>query len=182
MAPSLLAPNTGNLLIGKGILSFKKTGAADYVDLGNCTDITLTPDMETLEHFSSRAGVRSKDLTVILEKKASVTFTMEEFTAHNIGMMLLGAVNEADVGGPSIDIFSEASVTCALKFVGTSEVGPKINVDLYNVSITPSGDFSLISDDWGNMEVTADVLLSEEVGPNLGKFGKVQITNIPEGS
>lgn len=175
--PTLIAPNTANLMIGKGICSFKKTGGADYVDLGNVTEVVLTPDLTTLEHFTSRAGVKQKDLTVVLEKKSSLKFVMEEFTPHNVGLMLLGAVDEAAVGGPEVDIFSESLVTGAFKFVGTNDIGPKWTMDLYNISILPSGDFGLITDEWGNMEITADVLASTEA-PNIGKFGIIKLTNL----
>lgn len=180
--PTLIAPNTGNLMIGKGICSFKRTGAADYVDLGNVTDVVLTPDMTTLEHFTSRAGVKQKDLTVILEKKSSLKFTMEEFTPHNVGLMVLGAVDELAVDGPTVEIFSESLITGAFRFVGTNDIGPKWQMDLYNISVLPSGDFGLITDEWGNMEITADVLADQAVGPTFGKFGILKLLNLASAS
>jgi hypothetical protein len=177
--PSLIGGNTGNLKIGKGICSFKREGSAEYVDLGNVTDVVLTADVETLDHFTSRSGVRSKDLVVTLSNGGQVQFTMEEFTPHNIGLKLVGDVDELAVGGPEIDIWSLASIVGAFRFVGTNDVGPKLTVDLFKVSITPDGDFGLIEDDWGNMQVNAEVLKDDTVGPTLNKFGTVKITNEP---
>jgi hypothetical protein len=177
MTATLLAPNTGNLRVGKGELKFKRTGDATAISFGNCTDIVLTPDMETLEHFSSLAGIKTRDLVVILSKKVALKFTMEEFTPHNMGIMLLGAVDEAAVGGPEIDIFSESSITGEVTFISNNDIGPKYDVTLYNVSITPTGDFSMISEEWGTMECEADVLPAQS-GPTAGKFGLVKVTNI----
>lgn len=174
--PTLESPNVSNLQVGKGIVSFKKTGDANYRDMGDVTSLVITPDLTTLEHFTSRAGVKTKDLTVILEKKGTVKLTMEEITAHNWALMALGSVNEAAVGGPEVDIFSESLVTGSLKFVGTNDIGPKVTVELYNVSVTPDGDIQLISDEWNEMELTMDMLAATD-GPNAGKFGLAKWTD-----
>lgn len=175
--PTLLSPNVGNLRIGKGIARFKRTGAPDFVHLGNCPSISLEPNMETLDHFSSMAGVRQKDLTIILEKAATLALTMEEFTANNLSLMLVGPVDELAVGGPTIEIFGSNAIEGEFEFESTNEIGPKFTVHLYNVSFTPSGQLQLISDEWGNMEVEAQILAANS-GPNVGKFGTVQITNL----
>lgn len=174
--PTLTSPNIDNLQVGKGIVSFKKTGEADYRDMGNVSAMSITPDFTTLEHFTSRAGVKQKDLTVTLEKKGTVQLTMEEITAHNFALMVLGAVNEAAVGGPEVEIFSEGTITGSLKFEGTNDIGPKITVELWNVSITPDGEIDLISDEWNQMELTMDVLAASE-GANAGKFGTAKWTD-----
>lgn len=176
--PTLLAPSTGNLTIGKGVASFKKTGAADYVDLGNCPEVVLTPDLETLEHFTSRSGVKTKDLVVVLTKSAQIKVTMEEVTSFNMSLMLMGDVDNAAVGGPRVEIFSLSTLTGAFKFVGENDIGAQVTMELWNVSLVPSGDFGLISDEWNNFEITGDVLIAD-TGPNVGQFGYVQITNIP---
>lgn len=170
------SPNVNNLQVGKGIVSFKKDGDVAYRDLGNVTSMTLTPEVETLEHFSSREGVRKRDVLIVLEQKMAVSIVMEEFTANNLAMMVYGSVDEAAVGGPTVEIFGISQVKGALRFVGTNDYGPKITVDLWNVSWTPSGDLQMISDEWNNMEVTGEVLAAES-GPNAGKFGQMQITN-----
>src|SRR5688572_2457139 len=105
-APSLTAPNTGNYRLGKGVLEFKRDGAADFVHLGNAIEVALTGANEFLEHFSSMLGVRKKDLEVVVEQGGTFGMTLEEFTAHNLGLMVLGDVNEAAIGGPTIEIFS----------------------------------------------------------------------------
>ena len=170
------SPNVNNLQVGKGIVSFKKQGESDYRDLGNVTSFKITPDADTLEHFSSRTGVKKRDVLIVLQQKMKVTMVMEEFTANNLAMMVYGTVDEAAMDGPAVEIFGISQVKGALKFVGTNDYGPRVNVDLWNVSWTPSGDLEMISDEWNNMEVEGEVLAAES-GPNAGKFGQMQITN-----
>ena len=174
--PTELSPNVENLQVGKGIVSFKKEGDADYRDLGNVNSIILTPEVETLEHYTSRAGIKKRDRLVTLQQKATVKMVMEEITANNLAMMVYGTVDEAAMGGPTVEIFGGQELKGALKFVGTNDLGPKITMILDNVSWTPSGDLQMISDEWNNMEVTGAVLPAES-GGRVGKFGTLQITN-----
>lgn len=174
--PTELSPNVDNIQVGKGIVSFKKDGDSTYRDLGNCTAFTITPDAETLEHFTSREGTKKRDLLIVIQQTATVAITMEEMTAQNIAMMVYGTVDLAAVGGPEVEIFGASEVKGALKFVGTNDVGPKMTVDLYNVSWKPSGDLNMISDEFNNMELEGDVLAASS-GPNVGKFGLIKITN-----
>ena len=175
--PTMESPNVGNLQVGKGIVSFHKTGDADFRDLGNVTSFVVTPEVENLEHFSSREGTRKKDLVIVLEQGGTVKIVMEEITAYNLAIMVLGDLDEAAVGGPEVEIFASTAITGHLRFVGTNDVGPKVTIDLYNVSFTPSGDLEMISDEWNNMEVTGDVLVGTEA-PNVGKFGLAKFTNV----
>lgn len=158
--PTLLSPNTDNYQIGKGVFTFKQEGKSTFRDLGNVESGVLTPKLTTLDHFSSRLGVKSKDKTITLEKAAQFKIVMDEVTADNIAIMVLGTVNEYAVGGPTIEIFSSNSVNGWLRFVGANEVGAQIQMDLYNVSFTPSGDFQVISDEWNKMETVAEALVA----------------------
>lgn len=178
-SPTMESPNVGNLQVGKGNVEFKMAGETEFRHLGNVTELTITPELETLEHFSSMEGTKKKDLTIVIEKKCTVALTMEEFTAFNLGIMLFGTIDEAAVGGPEVDIFSQTEVKGHLRFTGTNDVGPKITVDLYNVSFIPDGDVNMISDEWNNMELTGDVLVGDEA-PYVGKFGLAKFTNVTD--
>jgi hypothetical protein len=177
MAPTLLSPNVDNYQIGKGVFSFKQDGYADFRDLGNVDSGVLTPNLTTLDHFSSRLGVKSKDKVITLEKSAQFKISMDEITAHNIALMVLGTVDEYAEGGPTIEIFNNNSVNGWLRFVGANEVGAQIQMDLYNVSFTPSGDFSLISDEWNKMETTAEVLVAGTASA-VSATGKLTATDV----
>lgn len=167
--------DVGNYRVGKGVLSFQPGGTGDFIDLGNVTSLVISPDLETLEHFSSRVGVRAKDLEVVIEKKGAVQITMEEFNPFNISLALLGSITPA-AAGPQIEIFSQTAINGALKWTAANDVGPKTDLVLHNVSFVNAGDFGFVEDEWGNMEVEAQMLVAG-AGPNEGKFGYVQVTN-----
>lgn len=162
------SPNPLNYFIGKGTISFTPTGGAPR-DLGNAPEVELTPAIEKLDHFSSRAGVRSKDRTVVLEKTLTLRIVLDEITIENLALLMLGSTP----GGGSFEIFAEAEVTGAISFTGTNDVGNKVSMSLPNVSFTPSGSLNLISDEWGQIELTADVLLDDSTAPT---FGTVTVT------
>lgn len=165
--PTLTSPNINNYMVGKGIAYVKLSTDNDYVDIGNCPEFELTPTVEVLDHFSSRAGVRSKDHSVAQEKSATLRIVMEEFTARNLALMLLGSLNDADPSNVQIDILSEDVITAAIRFVGTNDVGPKWTYDFPEVQFRPSAALAAISEEWANMEVTGEVLYQE----NEGRFG-----------
>ena len=91
---TLVSPLTTQYYNGKGIVSVQITSGATpdvaYVDIGNVPVFTFTPTINTLAHFSSRLGVRSKDLEIITEKSATLNMTMEEWTYRNLLMAFLG--------------------------------------------------------------------------------------------
>lgn len=157
MAITNTSPNIENYFVGKGIVKISTDDGATYRDIGNVPEFEFTPELDKLEHFSSRTGVRTKDRTIVREKSATIRIVMEEMTADNLGLVLLGAVTGAS-SPYSIDIFSLSEVNVAVRFIGQNDVGAKIQLDFPNVSLQPSGSFTPISDEWGQMEISGEVL------------------------
>lgn len=181
--PTQVSPNTGNYRLGKGKVSFKRAGASPdvFTDIGNCTQATITPTIEKLDHFSSREGVREKDLSVVLERGGTLSLIMEEFTPYNVAMMVMGTIDEDTPGGPTVEIFSESEIIGELKIEATNDVGPRIDWHLYRVSISPTGEFTAIEqDEWGNMELEGELLVSEAEDETAGKFGILHWTNLSD--
>lgn len=86
------SPLVNMYYIGKGIVSIQTTTDVAYRDIGNVPTFEFTPAVTTLTHYSSRHGVRVKDLEVIHEKAASLNIVMDEFTYPNLMLALLGKV------------------------------------------------------------------------------------------
>lgn len=152
-----LAPSPENYVIGKGFLIFKPTGETDFFHLGNCPSFVFTPAVTKLDHFSSMEGTKEKDKTIVTEKAATVKITMEEFTKRNLGILLMGTVNDTNPDDISIDIFSTTALEGELRYYATNDEGPRWRFFLNKVQFTPSGDFSPISEEYANMVVTGDV-------------------------
>lgn len=166
-----MATNPLDLFIGKGIVSFTPTGGTKR-DLGEVDSFAITPALEKLQKKGNRAGVKSTVRTVIVEKTATFTLVMSEFSTENLALAMLG---ELDTAGTTIDIFANSEITGELEYVGTNDIGPRYTVVLPNVSITPSGDVGFITDEWGQLEISGDVNLDE-----LGSFGTATQTRAGE--
>jgi len=173
---SLTSPDTGNLYVGKGIMSFKATGEPDFRDIGEVPEFELTLEIETLDYFSSRSGIRSKSLSIVIERGGAARWVMNEWTPANVALALMGTVDENGTDGPVFDILSEDAIEGELKFVGTNSQGPNYEVHLHRIRITPTGGIQWIQDaDWGAVEVEGEMLLSQDTS----KFGTVTLTNLP---
>jgi hypothetical protein len=154
-----------NTFIGKGIVKFMKTGAGSYRDLGEVPEFEFTMTVDRLDYFSNRSGIRTKARTVVREKSATVRIVMSELTADNLALYMMddAAAAGSPVASPyTIQIFSASEITGALRFVGQNDVGAKVQLDFFNVSFSPSASFSPISDEWGQLEITGDVLIDDD--------------------
>jgi hypothetical protein len=166
------SPSVQNYHIGKGIVSFKETGASTFEDLGNAPKFIYTPTVTKKEHFSSREGIKTKDFTAITEIGATVKVTLDEITAENLAKFALGTLTPATDGTGSITGLTKAEFTGTLKVDGTNDIGQHVSWS-GDVSFVPSGDFSFITDadDFSTIELEAEVQKSTD-----GSFGTWTVT------
>lgn len=176
-SPTLISPNTGNYRVGKGALWFKREGAADYAHMGNATSFEFTPAIDKLDHFSSMEGVKEKDLSVVLSRGGTIKIVLDEWTPSNMSIALLGTVDEGAVGGPTVQVLETDAVQGELKFVSNNDVGPRWDAYYHNVSFIPTAALNPISDEWGQIEIEGESLVSQ-TAPNVGKFGYWQLKNL----
>ena len=156
---SLLSPNIGNYYIGKGEVYIQLLGEDEYTPVGNCPQFEFTAKVTQLDHYSSMTGVKIKDFTAVTEISASLTMVLEEFTARNMGLAMLGL----PTGGPSptadtIDIFSDPIIYGSVKFVGANDVGPIWTTIFPLVSLKPSKAIAFIGNTYGTLDLLGDVL------------------------
>jgi hypothetical protein len=85
-----VSPLTSQYYVGKGIVSIELTGAGTYRDIGNVPTFEFTPNITVLTHYSSRLGVRSKDLEIIHEKQATLNMVLDEWTYDNLMLAFMG--------------------------------------------------------------------------------------------
>jgi hypothetical protein len=166
----LVTSTTDLLQVGKGIAVFKPQGSTTFKDLGNCPSIELTPNFTTLDHFSSRSGVKLRDKRIITEQIMELKVVMEEWAADNLAIMLAATQDNSDLSSPILNIGANPVNTGEFRFYGTNSVGPKWNVFLPSVDFIPSGTLALIADGWGSMEVTGSMLANA----TTSSFGTMQ--------
>jgi Fe-S cluster assembly scaffold protein SufB len=159
-----VAPSPNNYFVGKGVVVAKRDGEVIWRAVGNVPEFEFTPSTDTLDHFTSQEGVKSKDKTIVLTKGGELRMVMEEATADNLSFIVLGSI---DRSGPTpvIQIFGVNSIGTSVRFFATNEVGPKWDAEFLGVDFLPSGSYSPISDEWGQMEVTGQV---RSVGGSFG--------------
>lgn len=170
------APNVGNYLLGKGIPKWMALGEVSFRDLGNSSQMELTPSATRLDHMNQRGGVRRKDLTVILDQSMTIRLRLDEVNSANLAMYLMGTLT---LGTPdTIEIMSLSEVRGALRFIGTNAFGIKGQWDLPSVSLIPGAALGVIGDTWAEIELNGEVLFSEIAG-NFGTWRGPITAEIP---
>ncbi len=92
------SPNTDNYVLGKGSLFFNPLVNGAYTGemaLGNAPALTFSLAIEKLDHFSSQAGLRAKDKTVITQVTPTLSFTLDEINPDNLNLLLMGSKTES---------------------------------------------------------------------------------------
>ena len=87
--------------VGKGVLMFKPYGETGVIDLGNCEKGSVALETETLENFSSRQDLGSRDQYLITQIKGNISVTMNSITVENMALWLMsdGATETTQVVG-----------------------------------------------------------------------------------
>lgn len=167
------SPSVANYFIGKGIVKWKGPSDVDYRHLGNAPTFELTPNVTRLDHFSSMAGIRLKDLSVVIQKQMTVRFHLEEVTPENLALALMGTIVPGVDPAPSvIQLMDIDNLVGALRLVGTNDIGQMLQVDLPFVSIAPSAAIPFIGDNaWMFLEVTGEIYIDA----TTNSFGEISI-------
>ena len=161
------APSIDNYYIGKGRVFWTPEGGVER-DLGNVPEFEFTPELEKLAHYSARSGVRTKDREVVIEKSATLRLVLEEWSVENLALALMGGVPAANLdGNMEFELLAASEVRGAVRFEGANAIGPQITIQLPLVAFAPSSSISPITDEWGSLELSGDVLVVE------GSFGSL---------
>lgn len=177
VSPHEVSPNIGNYQVARGFLSIMLEGESVFTDCGNVTEMTSMVKPTKLEHYLSRQGVQTKDDVVVTRLEATLTFTLDEITARNMGFAILGSPVESPPGTYTIDMYTKPLIYASFLFTPTNVVGPQWSIEYPLVIITPSKAMELISagsGKWTEMAFDADVLRD----PHTGQFGIFTSTDI----
>lgn len=88
-------PSSDNILLGAGEVFFNRfdsNGAlTQWRHLGNCSRFELSPNVTTIEKYSSMNGARGMLARAITQVGAEVAITMDEFDPENVALAFLGS-------------------------------------------------------------------------------------------
>jgi len=172
------SPSPLNYFLGKGIVKWQPTAGGGFRDLGNTPMFETTPVPTRLPHYNSRQGVQRLDENPVSRVTMTCKFHLEEITPENLALALLGS---QQAGPPiTVNVMDIGVVSGWLRMIGTNNVGDMKQVDLPSVTLAPSAGFQWISEAWGLLEITAEVLASAVTpGPGgltmmtVGSFGVI---------
>jgi hypothetical protein len=86
---------TENYVFGRGVCyfaPFDENGVPmGERDLGNCPGLTVNISSEKAEHFSSRSGLRRKDLDVTISVAFNSQVTIEDMSPENLALFVAGS-------------------------------------------------------------------------------------------
>ena len=153
MADAQVAPNVGNYMIGKGVLSIAKFTngvVGSYADVGNCTKFEFSMTEEAKEHYASRTSTKEMDAEVVIQTGYTVDFTLDEIAVENLRMFMKATLSGVNV----LYANQNANQYYALKFISDNPSGPNVKYEFWKAKLTPNGAFSLIGDDWTTMGFT----------------------------
>ena len=151
-----LNPSTELYTLGKGVLWIAEWSGGSpgaYADVGNCPKMEVEITVEKLDHFSSRSGAKNKDKSVVIERGYKVNFDLDEKSNKNLAMFLLGS----QVGN-TVRALTNTTKEYAIKFKADNAAGPNDKWEFWKSSISPSGNASLITDDWMKFSYIAEGL------------------------
>jgi hypothetical protein len=150
-----------NYTIGRGQLFFDKfdedgnTTGQRYI--GNTPEINLTSESESLEHYDSDSGIKTKDKSVLLSLNRTGSFITDHISPENLALFFLGSAEVVSVAG-AVDVDYEiADIITGMRYqIGQSSVLPAgvRNVSAVTVAkgVTPlvlGTDFTLDADTGG---------------------------------
>ena len=123
------------------------TPPASMTDVGNCSKFDAEVTEQTLDHFSSRSGLKTKDKSVTIEIGYNLTFDLDEISVNNLKLFLKGSLT----GTRIIRANTVLDAEYALQFQSDNPVGPNEKWEFWRMKLSPAGGFSLISDEWSKL-------------------------------
>ena len=98
--------NPNDYIIGRGIIYFASVNSSgfplEFRDLGNAPEFSAQLESETIEHQSSRGGLKQTDKKVNVSISASITMTLDEINFDNLALFLSGGTSEFSQAGGGV--------------------------------------------------------------------------------
>lgn len=156
--PPTVSPSTSLYTLGRGVISLGEwngaTPPAAYKDVGNCPMFEVEVTEETLDHFSSRGGLKVKDKQVILETGYTVKFQLDEMSLYNLKVLLKATLS----GGNVLLANTVSNAEFSIKFISDNAVGENQKWEFWRLKLKPGSAFSLIGDEWTILEFEGEGL------------------------
>lgn len=175
------AHNTGLYVpSGRGIMyiapwvgTTPPTYPGDYIEIGNCPSVEIEPVRETRPHYSSREGVRLKDLNPTTTLEYTLTFECDEISAKNLAKFFMGTLNQST---GRITGLTNVEKEYGIVFIANNPIGPNQKYFFHRVTIGPNGPLQLIGDEYLNMSFSGEGLADTANNPTSPYFDIHNVT------
>lgn len=159
-----LAPGEA-LRIGAGIIRWKGEDDADYRDLGEFSNFSVSSELTKLEYKSNKLGTKSVVKSIVSEKKATMEITLNSVTATNLALALGGTIEEIATGHNRFGYLKNNAQRGVIQLEGTNDEGDQIDFTGI-VDMAPTGTYSPISEEWNELPMSGEILADDD-----GNFG-----------
>lgn len=124
-----LAPNIAkNTLIPHGVqMLFKRTGSTSFVDLGDLSDVSLTPTIEFLEYSSNQSAKAAIAKRIGQNKGITIEATINEITPETLRIAFYGDAATASAAGSPEVLTAVEKITIPAGSTGTVAMGILFN-------------------------------------------------------
>lgn len=132
-------PDYKKYTLGKGELYWDDGKGERYV--GNTTAFNITIESETLDHFDSDHGIRTKDDSVVLEVNRTGSFTTDNIATENLALYFMADISTVtQTNTPVVDEAINDVEPGRFYQLGQTTVNPQgvRNVSAVTVTKTPS--------------------------------------------
>lgn len=135
-----------NYTLGRGKLMFAQYRPGTTVPrgeryLGNSPEITLSAEQETLDHYSSDAGINVKDASVILSQDYNGSFTLDDINMANLAMFFLGEATTLTVAASTVTAEKITGIEIGFEYqLGTSTLNPTGVRQIADVVVRKDGE------------------------------------------
>lgn len=152
MGASAPTATTGTITSGTADLEF-----VPFVDLGNAPSVSVSTESDTVDHYDSRGGIRTRDLQVVTARRVGGSFTLDEMSLTTLSIALAGEVTGTGVGA-SVEILSLPQLQGQLKLTQAQDVGTRYEYFFGYVKLETAAEIPLIQDqDFAQVEVNFSV-------------------------
>jgi len=149
--------STDNYTIGKAVVKIASIGVSpSFVELGNCPSVAFSIEEERLEHFSSRGGLKNRDLYPLIQLKYTLTFECDEITDDNLQKFVKGTKAGAEIYG-----FQDPNTEWAIQVVEDNPLGPNRTWNFWRGVLSANGELATIGDDWKKVPLKFEGLADE---------------------
>ena len=122
---------------------------------GNTPELSMTSAEETLDHFDSDQGVRTKDDSVSLQLDRTGSFTTDNISVENLALYFLsdGASTFTQTAATAAEYLVPGAKQGRFYQIGATEANPSGLRSISNVSVRKGVGFSTVVTQAGNYEV-----------------------------